>query len=281
MPTDRGGGESTVDRGVSEVVGFVLVFALVALVVGVVSVAGFGGLTDVRNAERVDNAERAFDVLADNLADVYRDGAPSRETEIKLADATLSLGEPTTMRATVEDVHVDDNSTKPLVVYESTTRPLVFSTDTGPTIVYEGGAVIRTERHGAVLLREPPFLLAKERTVVPYVVLSSAGGTQSIGGDATVLVRGVKTGQAVLLDDRDADVKVTLTVRTATARTPVWEQYVNEQADWSGADWSDADPDTPPCETTDLGGGRSEVVCTFEPDEFYLTSTGIQVHLVS
>lgn len=269
------------DRGVSDVLGFVLVFALVALVVGVASVVGFGGLQDVRNAERVDNAERAFDVLADNLADIHRDGAPSRQTEIKLADASLSLGEPTTMRVTVQDIHVDGDPNKPRIIYEATTRPLVFSADTGARIVYEGGAVIRTDRQGAVLLHDPPFLLTRERTVIPYVVLSSAGGTGSIGGQATVLVRGVTTGQALLVEDRDADVKVNLTIRTATARAPVWASYVNERADWSGADWSDNDAATPPCETTDLGDGRSEVVCTVEPDAFYLTSTGIKIHLVS
>jgi len=54
-------------RAVSDVVGYVLVFSLVSLTVGVVSVAGVGALQDARDVEQANNAERAFDVLGDNV----------------------------------------------------------------------------------------------------------------------------------------------------------------------------------------------------------------------
>ena len=53
----------------------------------------------------------------------------------------------------------------------------------------------------------------------------------------------------------------------------------NDRADWADADWSDTDPTTPPCETTPLGDGHSEVSCTVQSDSFYLTSTGIGVEI--
>lgn len=264
------------DRAVSDVLGFVLVFSLVVSTLGVVYVAGFSGLEDARDTERINNAERAFDVLGDNVADIYHDGAPSRKTEIKLADAQLSLAESTTITVTVEDI-TDGSGNR--IVYEANTRPLVFSSGDSSKIVYENGAVIRTDRGGSILRQRPPMLISEERSVIGYVVLSPASeASSSVGGDATVLVRTVRTGQSVLVQDR-SDAKVTLTIETATERAPVWERYVNERADWSGSDWDDGD--SVPCETTDLGGGRSEVTCTFEPDEFYLTSTGIETELVA
>ena len=84
-------------RGVSETVGFVLVFSLVLLTVGTVLTVGYAGLQDARDAERVNNAERAFDVLANNIEDITARGAPSRGTEIRLAEASIGPGAPVTM----------------------------------------------------------------------------------------------------------------------------------------------------------------------------------------
>ena len=89
------------ERGVSDVVGFVLVFALVTATVGVVYTTGIQGLTGSRDVERVNNAERAFDVFANNVDDVIRRGAPSRATEVKLADADLHYGAPVTVNLTL------------------------------------------------------------------------------------------------------------------------------------------------------------------------------------
>ena len=265
------------DRAVSDVLGFVLVFSLVVSTLGVVYVAGFGGLEDARDAERINNAERAFDVLGDNVADIYHDGVPSRKTEIKLADAQLALEAPTMITVTVEDI-TDGSGNR--IVYEASTRPLVFSSGGSSEIVYENGAVIRTDRGGSILRQRPPMLIREDRTVVGYVVLSPAGGAStSVGGDATVLVRTVRSGQSVLVRDQ-SDPKVTLTIETASERAAVWERYVNERADWSGSDWDDSD--NVPCETTDPdpGDGRRTVTCTFQPEQFYLTSTGIRTELV-
>jgi hypothetical protein len=261
------------ERGVSDVISFVLVFSLIAASVGIVYVTGFTGLENARNSERIENAERAFDVLADNLADIYRDGAPSRKTEIKLSDSQVELGEPTVFNVTVQDETTGGNPT----TYRAESRPLVFrlSDDRGERVVYEGGAVMRTSRNGGVLLNEPPLLIRENRTVLSYVILaSSTRGSQAQAGDGTILVRTVSNGRQLLLQDEDGDSNVTLRISTTDARAQVWARYVNDQADWSGVNWNTTG--TPPCDTTSIGGGRSQVVCTFAPEEFYVTSTGIE-----
>ena len=78
------------DRSQSDVLGFVFVFAIVVSTIGLVFATGFTGLQDARDFERVNNAERAFEVLRDNVGDMIYRGAPSRVTEIKLASASLA-----------------------------------------------------------------------------------------------------------------------------------------------------------------------------------------------
>ncbi|MFC7136780.1 hypothetical protein ACFQRB_10335 [Halobaculum litoreum] len=82
-------------RAQSDAIGFVLVFSLIVLTVGTVYAAGYPALQDLRSDEQLENMERAFEVLDDNVDDMAREGAPSRATEIKLnGECSRSTGPP-------------------------------------------------------------------------------------------------------------------------------------------------------------------------------------------
>lgn len=263
----------TRDRGVSEVVGFVLVFSLITMSVGVVYVAGFEGLTAARDAERVNNAERAFDVMAHNVEDIDRTGAPGRSTEVKLADAQLSFGEETTVEWCWDgdgddDLSDDCGPTSPSTTETETLRPIVFEAD-GTQLVYENGAVVRAQGGGAVVRRDPGMVFRESgstRTVVLPTIAMNQRGTTSLGGDSTVLVRTqLQTGQGArswlaprpgsVTDPDDGDlITFRYTIDTAPERAVAWERYLDESI--PDAWGSDA------CSVTDPAAGV--VKCTFE-----------------
>ncbi|MFB6109063.1 MAG: hypothetical protein ABEJ82_09550 [Haloplanus sp.] len=253
MPTET-------DRAVSDVVGFVLVFALITASVGVVTVAGLGGLQDARNAERINNAERAFEVLADNMRDVSRGGAPSRATEVKLAETTLTIGDSVDMNVTVSDSPE---------TYPAAFRPIVFAAagDSNAVthgIVYEGGAVVRVDRDSAVMKRRPGFVFDENRTVIHYTE-PKASGTLRRSGTTTVLVRGERGAVRVLASRTvPASETVTMTVETTPRRTEAWERYLESAIDWK-ANACSAAGDT--------------VTCTFHTDRLSVTTTKISVSL--
>lgn len=262
----------TDERGVSEVIGFALVVSLILATVGVVYVSGFGGLQDARGAERVDNAERAFDVLGDNMADIYQEDAPSRATEIKLADAQLEYGSTTTL--TVELTNFDASTTP---FFTTSLDPIVYTANDRPTkLVYEAGAVVREERDSAVFKRDPPFLFAEDgstRTAVFQFVQTRATGSTSVGGDSTVLVRtehvvseplNASTDPAADTTGSAYDVK--LTVDTTEQRAPLWTEHLNEAIPSALATSS------PPC--TSSGG---TVTCTIEVERVYVSAARIDV----
>lgn len=274
------------DRGLSDVIGFVLVFSLVISTVAVVYVAGFSGLENARDAERIGNAERAFDVLADNMADMYRNDAPSRKTALNLAGSELYLDDPTTFTVTVEDIQDGGNT----IVYQANSRPLVYDAAGANTeIVYEAGAVIRTDDRNGIMLSEPPVLVTDEQVVITYVVLSTTtdASSESVAGDSTVLVRAERQGRNVLVSDDDSSSKeVTFTVETSDTRADIWEEYLETELQSSSgvSNWDGSYPAGDLCDV-DSGAapaGRSLVTCKFEPSEaFYLSSTGIEVELAA
>lgn len=203
-------------RGASETLGFILVFSLVVTTVGVVYVVGFSGLQDVRDAERANNAERAFDVLANNIEDMVRRGAPSRGTEIRLAEASIGGGTPTYI-----NVSGTDPSGRNFTSGNYTIEPIVYEAD-DTEIRYAAGAVTRIQTDGSTMLNEPPFVLSEDRVVVPLV--QTRTGTADVGGQKTILVRAERRIRQVVVSEEQSYATVTLNV--STPAPDAWERYL-------------------------------------------------------
>lgn len=244
------------DRGVSEVIGFVLVFALVTGTIGVVYGTGIVGLHDAQHAERVNNVERAFDVLADNLEDLHRSGTPSRATEVKLAGGSLNTGEPVRVEIDVVEVGNTNNNAS----YSTTLEPIVYEDDGGTKLIYSGGAVIRSESSGAVMISDPDWINGSDRSVIPLISTYGSGG--GISGEGAVLV--VAHSDARRLEGpfdvgpgNSARVNVTVT----SPRVAVWKRYFED----GGFEDVDATLD------------HNNVTYQFETETLYSPKTGIEV----
>ncbi|MFB6085137.1 MAG: hypothetical protein ABEJ94_12925 [Halorientalis sp.] len=234
----------TGDRAVSDVLGFVIVFSLVASTVGIVSVTGLGILQDARNAEQLNNAERAFDVLADNMADIHREGAPSRSTEIKLTSAQLEVRPPVTINVT--GVTPSDTTVNPNVSYS--TVPIAYDGRSDTDIVYEAGAVFRDAPQGGVVTEEPPFRFADGEVIIPIIQIQHPGNITSVGG-GTVRIRAERAVREPLPEfvKREADYSA-LIVNVTSPRYRLWRRYLEDDAE---ATCSITRPETVQCRIDD------------------------------
>ncbi|MGM0398035.1 MAG: DUF7289 family protein [Halobacteriota archaeon] len=234
------------DRGQSEVIGFVLVFALVVSTVSLASAAGFAGLEDARDYERSHNAEQAFAVLANGIDDVAYEGAPSRQVEMVADDAQVFVGDPVTIT-----VAVAGGGTESVTV-----RPIVYQGPDGSRLIYTAGAVIREDPDGAVMIRHPDLVLSDERTVVRIVQTRTADGA-NVGG-ATVRVRADGVGDsAVFANTTTQDVTITV----ESPRAGVWERYFASNDDLDCTETADA------------------VTCEVKSDAVHVTVSEISVGL--
>jgi len=228
------------DRAVSEVLGFTLVFALILSMVALVSVVGFGDLDDAREFEQTNNAQRAFDVLADNMDDVLLRGAPSRATEVKLTDSTVYFGDQVSINVTGTDSAGDD------FAREYRYRPLVYEGASGSRVVYSAGAVFRDQRDGGRVVRDPPFVLDRDRTHLPLPIVQSQEAS-SIGG-STVRIR----AEAALrnLDFHDTGGPTDIQINVTSPRRGLWRSYLEGEP---GIDSSTIDEDSGSviCDVTD------------------------------
>lgn len=226
------------DPAVSDLIGFILVFSLVMVVVAIVSLAGMSSLEATRTAEQTNNAERAMEVLADNMADIHERGAPSRATEIALDGDSMSLGEETLVVVRGRDTASGSTFLTSRVFQ---IRPIVY--DTGDTrLVYEMGAVFREDARGGTVVVPYSPTLGDDRALVPVINTgSSTGGSQHLQS-STVLVRGTANTRAVPVADTDPGVTYDETyINVSSPRQELWNRTLsaNRGLDCSqeGADW--------------------------------------------
>lgn len=243
------------DRAVSEVLGFILVFSLVVSAVAIVSVFGFQSLEDTRNNEEVRNAERAFDVLRDNLADIHRQGAPSRATEISLENAQLEAGDPVEINVT------GVNPSGPPDVNSFSYNPIVFDSRTGTQVVYSGGAVFLDPREGGRMVQEPPLIIDDEKVVFPVIQTALIGDTTSAGGQ-TVRVRAEQRQRQPLRGFTDPDTDYDkLIVNITSPRSDLWAAYFESKSEPLGFDvtCTSPRPDNVRCTIPTQSGGPESI----------------------
>lgn len=205
------------DRGATEVLGFILAFAIITTAIGLIYSSGFGGLQDVRDDEQLKNVERAFDVMASNIEDVRRFGTPSRSTEVRLRDGRLVLRDSTEISVSVNGSSFSVNASMRPVMYRSS--------DEETFITYEGGAVFRSSEENSVMLREPGWIVSNDRLVVPAVETFRSDGPNSISTAGTALLISQSAGRTPHRFANGSTVLVKVTIDSP--RADAWGRYLS------------------------------------------------------
>lgn len=227
------------DRAVSEVIGYVIIFGIVISSVLLLSASGTTTLEDIRDDEQAKNIQRAFDVVANNMAEVYERDSPSRATEIDLGNSQLFYGNYTTIEVELLESGTVERS------YEADLRPVIVRSPSNTELVYEAGAVIQTEREGGTILREPPLVLSSQRAHVP-IIKTTAPTVQAVSG-TTALLRGKSTNRSVLFTpDTLSSGPDELRFNVTSPRYEIWNRYLDNETQLTCT--TDASTETVECE---------------------------------
>lgn len=234
-------------QAVSDLIGFAVVFGIVVLSISLVYTFGLGALTDVQNDEAFDNAERAFDIIADNVGDVNNNGAPSRSTEVDFGQGDLSL----TGEANLTVEYGTGNAT-------ALVTPLRYRNDV-QGLFYVSGAVVRTSRDSATMIREPPFRFGAERTVVSLVQTKQAGDTASLGGGSARVTTRQKNPSQVAVETGGVSYEIIVT----SPRFRAWQRYLEDEGLSCTGDVT-----------------ANQVTCSGTTETLYVRNTRINVRLI-
>lgn len=212
------------NRGVSHIVGFVLVFAVVMASIGALYASGVGSLDQVRDREQVNNAERGMVALAQNFDAIHRGRAPGRAGEIRLSGGTLSVNDSSEFR-----LEVSHGGT--VVQHDVGIGSLVYSYEDS-TVRYETGAVFRGSE-GSYMARQPAFECSPDRAIVSTITLRRGSGSAAVTKDGTVVLVGRKARTALLypqsVTPQDSDTNTVVTFEVVSSpNEDAWGRYLTD-----------------------------------------------------
>ncbi|RQG99677.1 DUF7289 family protein [Natrarchaeobius oligotrophus] len=226
-------GSTTDDRGVTEVLSFVLVFSIVLTSVILVGLVGFQAIEDYQENEKLGNAERAMDAFADNANDVVRnDGVTHRSGTLTLREGTVSPGEAgTTLDATVYDEHGSPTWNWSDEYAGEDLGAFVYETDS-MTVAYEGGGVFRGSGDGSSAVISDPMVTCRERTDTALVSLVKIShGDRSIQSTEGMEFRLSKVDGETVRKFETGTENVTVEVEDGPHRGG-WETYFENAEGW-------------------------------------------------
>ncbi|GAB3018305.1 DUF7289 family protein [Natronobiforma cellulositropha] len=213
------------DRGVSEVIAFILVFAIIIGSVGILYTVGFQSMGDYQEGEQLRNAERAMSALSENFNDVVRHGAiEERSGELALRDGRVA---------------VDENGT---TLEISVNGSLEHTVETGSITYQRGSSVIAMEAGGvfrgvdgeptqSAVIERPHLVCSPDRetALISVLEIDSEAEARSIAGAGGVELSVVQTDvQTARYTDAG---EVNITVSDSAFETG-WEAHVLERNGW-------------------------------------------------
>jgi hypothetical protein len=237
------------DSGASDIIAFVLMFAIIILGVGIVSLGAFGDLAEFSDREQVESGERGLAAAASTLDSLHRQDDTRRKFNIAPGEGTVFLNSSTI------NVNVTDSKYERLnmTVQTNSLEHLFRRSPNDVTLAYESGAVFRSP---GVRARYPPSLecVPDETAIVSLVNLTGAnfniGGGESsppplnprgLPGESPVADLGQTLIFSAELQNRQREVatfsddeSIRLNV-SASANPQQWESYLDDQG-WDEVD---------------------------------------------
>lgn len=256
-PARRGGRASGGDdRGLSDVVAFVLTFTIIIASMALVSTAGIDQLTQLRDSEQLQTADRAMQAAAEEINHL-EDGDPFRILEFSLNDGDLWVNESTI------SVEVDNGTDTVSYSIDVNSLEHRFDRSSGDvSVAYESGAVVRSD--GAWPSYEPDWYADDETAIVTLVNITTGDSIDAAGGyhrDITIgagrnipqgapatdpdetlqIAAATNLSEDTVLDNRHLppgeDATVTVDV-SQTANPHQWRRYL-ERTGWSSVPGDD------------------------------------------
>lgn len=220
---------STDTRAVSNTLGYAFTFATIVIAIIFLITSGFGGLSDARDAAEGDNAVKAFDILSNNIEDLYMGDAPSRSTEIKLSGGQLEMktnnSDATRISTSVYDPNSDTYSNSSTISY-----PLVYETTSDTDVVYDAGMIVRKDASSPARVEDPPLTFTTSRTVLTIV---EGRGAASTSGDSTTLIITKNRGESLQTRnatfESESPLSVEMTIEAPPERLPAWKSFLESE----------------------------------------------------
>jgi hypothetical protein len=218
------------ERSVSDLIGFILMFSIIASSVSLIYLVGFDTLEDFSDDEDVQTADRAMRGVAETFEDIHRQGVPERSLDVGIDGANLDLVE-SGIELRVKETTGPGSPRE----FDIETNALTVSrSGSADEIAYESGALFQVGEQGSIIRHRPVFSCEGGTAILSVVQLT---GSVSISVEDPVQVTGRQTETRRLYPSPGSSPKATeITIDVTDSRyASAWDNYLDRlgsEQDW-------------------------------------------------
>lgn len=227
--------EKTTEDGVSEALGFMLIFSMVIVGIGLVTLYGYPMLLQQQTSADEQIMEKNMIVLQNDVKSITYKTVPYKETSLKISGGTLFSESPLS-DLTAPTFTIWESASGPGSPWVENYRPgeLRYESDSAQVrISLQNGAVVmkKTVEPGSVMLAEPRWFFdeATNTMVIPLMVLNNTEAISRTG-----------IGNVQMMMDWDPEVVVPPAPLTSTVLPPGTTIFVLYDPGASTKDYSQA-----------------------------------------
>lgn len=201
------------ESAVSESIGYILILGIMVFAIGIVYMIGYPALQNSIDDSHLQNMERGFTILGDNIDHVVTQDAPKQSVELNLKGGTLMAKSGDTFHLILSgDVNTYDET--PLNIMQIT---YVYHGD--KQIGYEFNGVWENIGSNGYSLKDPQIIVG-DPFIIPIVDADSSGRS-SIGGEGVAKV--IINAGATTVIERDNIKTITIIVKSDYYKG--WDRY--------------------------------------------------------
>jgi FlaG/FlaF family flagellin (archaellin) len=223
----------TESRGVSDLVGYVLMVAVILVGVGLTATVGVDAIDQARMNQQTQSAERGMELIDGHVDDLQQSQAAVRSTELALGRGQLSVNGSDARSAITVNVSGTGDSPTRYSMGALTYRH-------GDAVVaFEGGGVFhRSPRGNPVAAAEPTLLCDDDRALVSLVSLQGRALGHSYGGDVTLVLREHNSSVLFPVNRTGAESQAEATgvnVTIHSEHASAWNETLRDGSQWQAS----------------------------------------------
>ena len=203
-------------RGISDVIGYILLFGMILVVATAATTVGFGQISTHQQQEQVSTVENGFELLDRDIEAMQRFRDPKQQTPLNIQTGSIGYAE-TQTTITLGQRDADGFTQQNTSI---TTTPIRYRT-ANREVVYEAGLVFSNDLTGGILSRQSTnVVIDAERAVVPVVIINPSDSTTARSPSGELLVTSILVSNPQTIDDRTV----------TTGGDPIWIEIESRQA---------------------------------------------------
>lgn len=205
-------------RGVSPIIGLVLLIGLVGITSMALLVVSGGLVSDAKQQAEHERAEQSFVELSQTISSIRANGDAPRMTSLDAGErGALAREETGSYTITV------DNGTGEKSIGNGTIGTIEYESSDGTTIAYEAGAVFRETGAETQVISEPPFDYERSTNTLILPITTVTESKELSSGDLAI----TQKGAARATTDHVRNYRVYLDIESEYCRG--WQRYFTDQ----------------------------------------------------